>query len=172
MEIETKVVDNYLDKDYLQHLKDIMVWGQMPYQLCKTVSGSERSGEQSQYWYWYGTYVLYKNNEPASPAFDAIKALMQKIIDDNDGYAFIRAKVNFYPWTKNVCEHGSHTDYEFPHYGAVLSLNTCDGFTRLHDGTKIESVENRMVFFDASKPHNSSTTSNESGRFNINLNFR
>ena len=172
MEIETKVVDNYLDKDYLQHLKDIMVWGQMPYQLCKTVSGSERSGEQSQYWYWYGTYVLYKNNEPASPAFDAIKALMQKIIDDNYGYAFIRAKANFYPWTKNVFEHGGHTDYEFPHYGAVLSLNTCDGFTRLHDGTKIESVENRMVFFDASKTHNSSTTSNESGRFNINLNFR
>ena len=172
MEIKTQVVDNFLDKHFLKHLKDIMVWGEMPYQLCKTVSGEERSGEQSQYWYWYGTYVLYTNNEPASPAFDAIKDLMQKIIDDDYGYAFIRAKANFYPWTKNVFEHGIHTDYGFPHYGAVLSLNTCDGFTRLHDGTKIESVENRMVFFDGSKPHNSSTTSNDSGRFNINLNFR
>tara|TARA_B100000579_G_scaffold325279_1_gene275059 strand:- start:282 stop:803 length:522 start_codon:yes stop_codon:yes gene_type:complete len=173
MEIETKVIDNYLDRYYLQQLKDAMVWGKMPYQLCKSVSTcSENVSEEFKHWYWYGTLVLYNNNEPASPAFDFVKPLMQKIINDNHGYGFIRVKCNFYPWTKDVCEHQSHTDYEFPHYGAVLSLNTCDGFTRLYDGTKIDSVENRIVFFDASKPHNSSTTSNDSGRFNINLNFR
>ena len=172
MEIKTKVIDNYLEEDYFQHLKDIMVWGDMPYQLCKKVSGQERLNGDHQHWYWYGTYLLYNRNEPAAPAFEHIRGLMNKIVCDDYGYGFIRAKVNFYPWTKNVYEHGSHVDYDFPTYGAVLSLNTCDGFTRLHDGTKINSVENRIVFFDSSKPHNSSTTSNEPGRFNINLNFR
>ena len=84
----------------------------------------------------------------------------------------MRALVKFYPYTETVHEHSPHVDYPFSNYGAVFSLNTCDGFTRLSDGTKVESVENRMVFFDSSKPHNSSTTSNASGRFNINLNFR
>ena len=88
------------------------------------------------------------------------------------GYGLIRSKINFYPYTNIVYEHGPHKDYDFFNYGAVLSLNTCNGFTRLEDGTKIDSVANRMLFFDASKLHNSSTTSDAPGRFNINLNFR
>ncbi len=68
-------------------------------------------------------------------------------------------------------EHGRHVDYEFENKAALLSLNTCDGFTRLEDGTKVESVENRMLFFDPGQKHNSSTTTNERGRFNINFNY-
>ena len=41
----------------------------------------------------------------------------------------------------------------------------------MHNGTKIDSVANRMVFFDGSQLHNSSTTSNAKERYNINFNF-
>ena len=32
--------------------------------------------------------------------------------------------------------------------GAIFSLNTCDGYTKFKDGTKVESVANRIVIFD------------------------
>ena len=70
-----------------------------------------------------------------------------------------------------IGEHPQHIDYGFQHTAAVFSLNTCDGFTRLADGTKIDSVANRIVFFDGSSQHNSTTCTNQKGRFNINFNF-
>ena len=85
--------------------------------------------------------------------------------------SLIRIKTNFYPRTTEMFEHGRHVDYEFENKGALLSLNTCDGFTRLEDGTKVESIENRILFFDPGQKHNSSTTTNERGRFNINFNY-
>ena len=57
------------------------------------------------------------------------------------------------------------------HNGAVFSLNTCDGFTSLDDGTKIESIENRLLLFDSNKPHASSTCTNAKARFNMNFNY-
>ena len=85
--------------------------------------------------------------------------------------ALIRIKVNFYPMTPTLIEHAVHTDSEFTQKGAVLSLTTCDGFTRLEDGTKVDSVENRLVIFDAGKPHNSTSTTTPIGRYNINFNY-
>ena len=85
--------------------------------------------------------------------------------------SLIRIKCNLYPWTNEVREHATHVDYRFPHNGPLFSLNTCDGYTKLEDGTKIESVENRMLLFNGGSEHCSTTTSNEKVRFNINFNF-
>ena len=173
MEIKTEVIDNFLDKHQFDCLKKKIVFSDLPYELTKKVAGYEGGIiNETPHWYWYGIHVLYKENEPASEAFEIVKPLIEKIVQLGYGFGFIRAKVNFYPYTETVYEHGPHIDYDFPNYGAVFSLNTCDGFTRMPDGSKVESVENRIVFFDSSKQHNSSTTSNASGRFNINLNFR
>ena len=89
-------------------------------------------------------------------------------------HALIRVKVNYYNSTPEVVEHCKHYDYPampLPHKGAILYLNTNDGFTRLEDGTKIESIENRLLVFDASKMHNSTTTTSFEGRYNINVNY-
>ena len=51
----------------------------------------------------------------------------------------MRIKINFYPYTDTVKEHQPHFDYDFDHYGAIFSLNTCNGFTRLKDGSKFDS---------------------------------
>ena len=84
----------------------------------------------------------------------------------------IRIKCNLYPATQNkVKEHEMHTDFPFSNKGAILSLNTCDGYTKLKDGTKVNSVENRLLLFDAGNPHCSSTCTNKKARFNINFNY-
>tara|TARA_Y100001951_G_scaffold99196_1_gene100901 strand:+ start:37 stop:612 length:576 start_codon:yes stop_codon:yes gene_type:complete len=85
--------------------------------------------------------------------------------------AIVRIKANLYPNSEKVHEHEKHTDYDFSHKTALFSLNTCNGYTKLKDGTKIDSVANRVLLFDASKLHLSTTTSDTTARFNINFNY-
>ena len=60
----------------------------------------------------------------------------------------------------------------YSHSGAILSLNTCDGYTKLEDGTKIDSIANRILLFDAGEVmHCPTTTSNDYARINIIINY-
>ena len=86
----------------------------------------------------------------------------------------MRVKGNWFPPTSVAYDHIPHKDYaeELGEIkGAILSLNTCDGWTRLEDKTKVDSVANRLLLFNSSELHNSSTTTNPKGRFNINFNY-
>ena len=84
--------------------------------------------------------------------------------------ALRRIRCNLFPNTaQGVYVHEYHTDSDFSHNAALLSINTCDGFTTLEDGTKIDSVANRVLIFDGMTRHASSTTSNEAARINVNI---
>ena len=85
--------------------------------------------------------------------------------------ALVRIKANLYQCTPKIIKHGEHADFDWEHKGALYSLNTCNGGTILEDGTKIESKENRMLLFDPSKPHASTTCTDQPARFNININY-
>ena len=50
-------------------------------------------------------------------------------------------------------------------------MNTNNGYTEFEDGTKVESVENRIVYFDGSIPHNSSTCTDQKVRAVISINY-
>ena len=179
MDIETKVIDNFLNEKDFHQIKNYFVFNNdIPLNLNRRVvnkaDGDVTLGDLP-YWYWYATHTFYFGNEiwkDRRDSFEIIKPILRAIGDLGLGYGLIRGKLNFYPYTETVYEHKPHYDFPFPTYGAIFSLNTCDGFTRLSDGTKVDSIENRMLFLDASKNHNSSTTSNSYGRFNINFNFR
>ena len=82
-----------------------------------------------------------------------------------------RVKCNLYPNTETLREHAYHTDNKESHIAAIYALNTCDGYTKFKDGTKVDSIANRMYFFDGGIEHASTTTTNVPARFNINFNF-
>jgi hypothetical protein len=162
-----KVIDNFLNDDDLNNVKDNLF--DAPLYFQPTVAGMNDS---NRYWDYYFSYSIYKNNKPQSKIFNNIyNIFIPKFQKYGTIKSLLRIKLNFYPYTETLKEHGQHVDYDFPCYGAVFSLNTCDGFTRLDDGTKIDSVENRILFFDPSLKHNSTTTTNSSARWNINFNF-
>ena len=153
-----KIIDNFLPEKDFQELVKAIVWSPtFPFYLNSEVSAEEDDIPELNN--WYGNAKLLN----PMPMF---KPLLEYFNDK----AF-RLKVNFYPHTEKIYEHKPHIDFPYEHKGAILSLNTCDGFTRLEDNTKIESIANRILFFDSSKLHNSSTTTNTKGRFNININY-
>ena len=69
------------------------------------------------------------------------------------------------------CEHGMHQDRPFDHKGMLIYMNTCDGYTRFESGEKIDSVANRIVFFNPFIKHTSTNTTNASRRVTINFNY-
>ena len=85
--------------------------------------------------------------------------------------SLIRCGVNYYPKTHKILNHSYHTDFPFEHKGALFYINDNDGLTILEDGTEIEGVGNRLLLFDASRPHHSTTCTNATRRLNINFNY-
>tara|TARA_B100000902_G_C26900082_1_gene711664 strand:- start:74 stop:598 length:525 start_codon:yes stop_codon:yes gene_type:complete len=165
--VKFNVIDNLLNDDDLNNIKNIMK--QCPLHYSNDVAEHNDGGS---YWNYYFTHLFYEDDRPRSEYFDQIyNIFIPKFKQYGYVKSLLRIKLNFYPYTETLREHDQHIDDEFTHIGAVFSLNTCDGFTRLHDGTKIDSIENRILFFDPSMKHNSSTTTNSCGRWNINFNF-
>ena len=115
---------------------------------------------------FYLTHVVYAHTI-ASPLYGIIIPHLNPL----GIKALIRIKINMYPNTETLKEHGMHSDHPFSHKAAILSINTCNGYTKLEDGTKIDSVANRMLLFDPSTLHSSSTTTDQPVRVNINMNY-
>ena len=162
-----KVIDNLMDKDDFKNLQNFIMSADVPWYFNKdinTAPGYDPNTNQSylihnlfnlnlDYVYSH----LYKN-------FNVFWKLLNM-------KSLIRAKLNLYMRTDKIEEHHPHTDLPYEHKGCVFSFNTCDGYTKLEDGTKIESVANRALLFDASKPHSSTSTTNAKARFNVNFNY-
>ena len=180
MSTEYRVIDNALDIGAFTTIRDLCKFKPLnddpvvDFTLSDYVSGTEKSPDDLKL--WYGVHALYN----AAPGHNCVMSMYTQYIapplvnylKEVDSFkTLLRMRVNFFPYTNEVYEHEPHTDHEFSCKAAILYLNTCDGFTRLEDGTKIDSIENRILLFDPSTPHNSTTTSNAKGRFNINCTY-
>lgn len=163
-------MDDALSKENLLVIQNLIMWNsEFPwYFRSDPVEKGREDSELSAFHLFFAgsTPIKLDSISVSSYGFQ-----LQPIVDLLEPKSLIRVKGNFYPRTCKVEEHIPHHDYDFPHKGAIFFLNTCDGFTRLNDGTKIESVENRMLLFDPSEPHNSSSCSDEKARFNVNFNY-
>ena len=99
---------------------------------------------------------------------------MYPLLDKINPVAVARVKGNLYPCTDEIIEHGYHVDYEDSNSNAKTSifyLNTNNGYTKLLDGTVIESIANRLLTFPTNMPHTSSTCNDKQIRSNININY-
>ena len=173
--IEPQVIDNFFHPLLFEEIQNRIVFNShFPLYINTNVvsDDSEQYSLHEENWNFYYIHLLYNKNCPTSDFFREVSDLiLPKFNESCDMKSLIRMKVNFYPHTETLREHGQHRDATYSHKAAILSLNTCDGFTRMEDGTKIDSVANRLVIFDGINLHNSSTTTNAKGRYNININF-
>ena len=163
MGMKYKVIDNFLDDESFLNIKNgIMHNSDFPWYLTENVSGTPNDKD------YYFTHILYRNHRINSEHFVSI----QPILDKLGVFAIRRIKVNFYPTTKEIIKHPYHEDHSTPNTGSIFYINTNNGKTILSDGTEIDSVENRLLIFDAHIRHRSTTcTDDPIGRFNINFNY-
>ena len=84
--------------------------------------------------------------------------------------ALIRIKSNLNVASKKLIKCEEHKDQDFPCKGAIFYINTNNGYTFFKD-KKVESKENRIVFFNANALHGGTNCTNKERRMLINFNY-
>ena len=164
---EYKVIDNFLDKEIFLNIKNTMEGHLFPWFLTKKINPNHDTTDLTSSFNHIFFQEYGDNNMFMSNFFNLIIPILTKI----NMFKLIRIKGNVYQNTMTKIINKKHVDYDFLHKGAIYYINTNDGNTIINDDIKIESIENRLLMFNPSIPHSSTSTTNSKFRMNINFNY-
>lgn len=134
-----EVVDNFLPEEEHKKIFEVMKDTGFDWHFADKITIEQKEKDI----FFYFCHIFYNQTSLyQSTFFQLMFPLLKKI----DPKALIRVKGNLYlNQGLGVKEHAEHTDYPFKHKGALYSLNTCDGYTKIGN-EKIPSVKNRIIF--------------------------
>jgi hypothetical protein len=155
-----EIIDNFLTEKDFEAIEKVILSEDFAWYYNDSVS-YENDGKD-----FYFTHMVYNSVGVRSHLYEALTPLLNKLNIDK----LIRIKVNLYPKTNVIAHHNSHVDTDYQHKGAILYMNSNDGLTVLKYKS-INSIKNRVLLFDPSKPHNSTTCTDKKYRININVNY-
>jgi hypothetical protein len=116
----------------------------------------------------HGFYLHKRAVRYASPTLTLIAPLLDKLAP----LALLKAKVNRTARSEQHIEYGLHVDTRRRGAStAIFYLNTNNGYTLFGDGSKVASVENRIVIFDASTLHTGASCTDAPHRLVLNINL-
>jgi len=156
-----EVVDNFLDKDYFNKIKNFILSDEFPWYYNNHISS-----KNDPKYFFYFTHTFYKDNMVNSNSHNVWQNFLKKI----NCKALIRIKASMYVNINQKRKNKSHVDYAYPHKGCLFYINSNNGETHFKN-KKVTPKENRAVFFDPSIPHSSSLCSDEKRRVTINFNY-
>ena len=143
------VQDNFLDAEYFQHLQNQILDKSFPW----TVSTIHEELSTTDYQLCHG--VCHTTNGQhfiVSSFYDELPRLFEQM----DMLCCLRVKINLLKKETKPLEHPLHLDwYNSPDnlLTSILYFNTNNGYTRFEDGTKIDSVANRLITFSNNIKH-------------------
>ena len=164
--METQIIDNALKEEDFKAIQEGVMGRFFPWYWTPSIADCVNVEDN-----YYLTHTFFNSfYENVMSTIESWR--LQPLIKLLDTKELLRVKANNYIKTNEIKHHNNHVDAEFEIKGAILFINTNNGLTVLDDGTKCESIENRLLIFDASKPHHSTTCSDQDRRVNINVNFQ
>jgi hypothetical protein len=162
-----KVIDNFISKYDFNILSSSI--NDIPW-FFSTISNGDDKDELlcEELNNFHFTHLFYKDYQITSDKCELIVPIIQKL----DVRALVKIKANLTPRTNEIIKHCLHTDLDYnDSYTAVYYANSNDGYTLFEDGTKIESIENRIVIFPSNMKHTGTTCTNQKNRIVINFNY-
>lgn len=164
-----KVEDNFLDQEELNQLQSFFMSDQIAWRYNDS-AGLYDSDNEFQF-----EHLFYINNSPSSTKIEKLNSLLIKI----DTISIWRIKANLLTRTPDVIEKSFHVDIgqltseeKLQQWTtSIFYVNTNDGYTEFEDGTKIHSVENRMITFPANLKHRGTSCTDAKVRVIINFDY-
>tara|TARA_R100000306_G_C4299544_1_gene104380 strand:+ start:135 stop:605 length:471 start_codon:yes stop_codon:yes gene_type:complete len=153
------ITDNYLNKEYLDHLDSNLNLDSFPWYWTKKIDGNNDINN------YHFSHVFYNDDRINSQFFP----LIENFIPLLKPKSLVRIKANLTVRTEKQIIFKKHKDQDFDCKVAIFYLNSNNGYT-LIDTKKIESIKNRMVFF-SNCWHSSSTATDQPNRIVINFNY-
>ena len=172
-----KIEDNFLDQQQFDVLQNMMMGFNLPWMYNSSIDYDENERDKFQF-----THCFYDSNVPTSSDIEKLNPLLEKI----KSISLYRIKANLLTKTLNIIENEFHIDigdYDdenkktiFPEKlkqwtTSIFYINTNNGYTKFEDGTKVESVANRLVTFPADMKHLGTSCTDEKIRVVINFNY-
>lgn len=158
-----KVIDNFLKPELFNHLSEEILAVPFPWHHAPSVAKPD--SEDGSYFF----SNIYIHDVPRVDIFNVLYDEVVPLLPDF--HCLIRIKANLYPRTSQLVKHGFHTDFDLPHKGLLLYLNTCNGYTENVDGKKVHSVANRALIHDPNVMHRSTTCTDEARRVVLVFNY-
>ena len=148
------IIDNFLDK------AEIMTGNNFPWFYNRHISTTKDKKH-----FYYFTHRFFKD-EVGSTFFYLWKNFLKKL----KYKALIRVKAGLYPSQPKARPHNFHADYDFKHKGCIFYINNNNGPTVIGKNS-ILPKENRVVLFDPSISHRSSSCSDQQIRITVTFNY-
>ena len=164
MKSKHTVIDNFLSDDEFVKVKDVMMGDLIPWYLNVGKVFSDDKEYQL-------IHTFYSENCVKSEWISYLKPIVVKL----EAVSLLRIKANLTPGVGENKLTEFHVDVvKKQREGwctSIFYINTNDGYTALRDGTKIESVANRLLTFPSATLHAGSTCTDENVRVLINFNY-
>jgi len=168
-----RIEDNFLDQDKFNELQNFFMGDSLPWFYWPRIDSQD---DVDKYQFYHSFY----NNNNAISSFINI---LNPILDVLKLVSIWRIKANLLTRTSDIIENSFHVDMglsqdvPFPEEKlnqwttSIFYLNTNNGYTKFEDGTKINSIANRMVTFPANMKHTGTSCTDEKIRVVINFNY-
>lgn len=159
-----KVIDDFLPLNDFRIIHDTMMSTRFPWNYSDGIVDDEEEYGQFQF-----IHMFYTPNQGKTGGHCEI---LNSLIDKIEPELLIRIKANLSPKTNKSVTTKFHTDYGYSGgKTAIYYVNTNNGYTLFEDGTRVESVSNRIVIFDNHHLHAGVSCTDENIRVVINLNY-
>ena len=164
-----RIIDDYLEPNVFEALRSAIMAPAFPWEKSQILKDPPaHMPPECNFQYVHGFYLKNAKREYRSPRLGIIQPLLAHI----GPLHLIKAKVNMTTRQTTQVAHAYHQDTQRPGATtAVLYLNTNNGHTLFEDGRKVDSVANRVVFFEAKLAHSGVHCTDSDKRVVLNLNM-
>ena len=178
---DIKIEDDYLTSYELKQVQDLFAPSQPDNKIQNEIGnihwilGSVTEGSNE----YQLTRVLYRSPD-AEIGPEPVVCLQNNFLfpiffAKIDPKCILRVKANLQMRTTEIIENGFHWDYPADNYAgaktSIFYINSNDGYTEFEDGTRIESVANRLITFPLNMKHRGTTCTDKPFRLVINFNY-
>ena len=166
-----KIIENFLSEEQFKPIQHHF-FKRLPYIYYDSIVGTMGDEKEDKECYQF-IHTFHSARDPYLESQNSehchiIKPILQKLAP----WIVLRVKANLRPISHRHVHSAFHTDLgDAQQLTAIYYLNTCNGYTMFKDGTKVESVENRMLIFDGNELHCGASCTDEKARVVLNLNY-
>ena len=164
-----EVIDNFLPKDIFVEMQYKILANDFPWYYNNGIVGPHQKNKYQFVHTFFNCDINFSNLH--NEYYNFIDPCLHKL-----GVKHLkRVKANLNPRSAKIIRHGFHIDVPEEWADDVTTsiyyVNSNNGYTEFEDGTKIESVENRLVSFPAKMRHSGTTCTDKQARVVINFNY-
>ena len=168
MKIKRQIIDNFLPYDQFKLAQSLIMDYGFPWMWNDSVTNEVGYSNPKEFQF---VHLFYDPLSGVTTEFPDWMDIIKPYGDRFNPISLMRIKANLNVATKEHIERDFHIDFNVPSITAIAYMNTNNGYTLFEDGTKVESVENRVLVFDSQLRHAGVPCTDEKRRVVINFNF-